>query len=111
MGSAYGKGYVTALISYIAEIGLNQNIIEFEADFAPYQPDQQEAVSNVPTFQYSHSNDFTAGNKKMQGAHVINTSSDPKQTHRLNTFSLQIMSLPTGDYKVIDGKIVPRKND
>lgn len=111
MGAAYGKGYVTALISYIQEIGLNQSIIEFEADFAPYQPDQQEAVNNVPTFQYSHSRDGTAGNKKMQGAYIIDTSSDPKQTHRLHTFSLQIMSLPTGDYEIVNGKIVPKRNN
>lgn len=107
MGAAYGKGYLEALLFYINEMGINNNIIEFEADFAPYQPDQQQADYRVPTFQFSHRKDGVAGNKGMQGAYKIDTNSDPKQTHALSSFIRQIQSLPQGQYVVVDGKIVP----
>jgi len=107
MGAAYAKGYVKALLQYMREHNISTDLLEFEADFAPYQPDQQKAVDGVDTYQFSHSKDPVAGNKKMEGAKYMDTSSDENQTHWMNDFTNQIKNLPEGKYKVVDGKIVP----
>ena len=107
MGAAYAKGYVRALLNYLKEMGISTDIIEFEADFAPYQPTEQKANKEVKTYQFSHSKDKVAGNKKMEGAENMDTSDDKKQDHGISTFMNQINNLPEGKYKIVDGKIVP----
>lgn len=37
----------------------------------------------------------------------MNTSSDKQQGHSIFGFADQIKNLPTGKYKVVDGKLVP----
>lgn len=107
MGGAYAKGYVEALLEYFNKNGIDPSIIEFEADFAPFQPEYQKAVDGIDTYQYSHSKDPVAGNKKMPGAEYKNTSSDKDQGHSINSFYEQINNLATGKYKVENGKIIP----
>jgi len=82
-------------LQYLRDNNLPTDIIEFEADFAPYQPTQQRAVEGVRTFQFSHSKDGWAGNEKMEGAEYMDTSSDKKQTHYIKDFRNQIKYLPT----------------
>ena len=106
MGGAYAKGYITALLEYCKKKGIDPSVIEFEADFAPFQPKAQKAVNGVNTFQFSHSEDRVAGNDKMYGTKYMDTSSDQKQDHSINTFVNQISKLPEGNYKVVDGKII-----
>jgi len=108
MGSAYAKGYVKALLDYCKKHGISTDIIEFEADFAPFQPDQQKANSEVKTYQFSHKKDEVAGNDKMEGAEYMDTSDDNEQGHGINTFMEQIKNLPAGNYKVVNGQIVPQ---
>ena len=110
MGAAYAKGYILALLEYFKANNIPSDIIEFEADFAPFQPDEQMAISGVPTYQYSHNNDGVAGNKRMIGAEYMDTSSDEKQGHSLMDYIDQINNLPAGTYKIEDGKLVPIKN-
>ncbi|GHT70532.1 hypothetical protein FACS1894155_00010 [Bacteroidia bacterium] len=111
MGAAYAKGYVLAIIQRMKMGGYSdefiKNLIEFEADFAPYQPTRQKAVDDVKTYQFSHSKDWTAGNKKMEGSEYMDTSSDKNQTHRIQDFMNQIQNLPEGKHKIENGKIVP----
>ena len=108
MGGAYAKGFIKALQEYMLENGYDPSIIEFEADFAPYQPKDQQAVDGVKTYQFSHSEDWVAGNDEMQGAEYKDTSSDKDQGHRIGTFLDQIMNLPAGNYKVVNGEIVKK---
>lgn len=106
MGGAYAKGYVESFLEYFKNNNISTDFIEFEADFAPYQPTKQKANPKVNTYQFSHSNDRVAGDDKMEGATYMNTSSDKKQDHGINTFMDQIKNLPTGKYKVENGKII-----
>ncbi len=53
MGAAYAKGFIEWLIA----AGVPIELIEFEADFAPYQPSKQKAVLCIDTYQFSHSED------------------------------------------------------
>ncbi|MFV0469119.1 MAG: hypothetical protein ACK5MK_09370 [Dysgonomonas sp.] len=62
-------------------------MIEFEADFAPFQPTDQRAVEGIPTFQYSHRNNFWAGNEPMKRAAQQGTSSDKDQGHGIEIFT------------------------
>lgn len=103
MGAAYAKGFIKGLING----GVPINLIEFEADFAAYQPTKQETVEGIPTYQFSHSEDWLAGNVKMKGAEYENTSSDKSQTHDIKDFMNQINKLPEGKYKIAGDKIVP----
>jgi RHS repeat-associated protein len=111
MGAVYAKGYIQAIIQRMKMDGYSdefiKNLMEFEADFAPYQPKKQKANSNVPTFQFSHSGDWVAGNAQMDGANYMDTSSDQKQTHSINDFWSQVQNLPTGNYTIVNGQIVP----
>ena len=110
MGGAYAKGYVRALKQYISTLPKEQQSqikISFEADFAPFQPTKQQAVDGVNTFQFSHSKDRVAGNKEMDGAYNQDTSSDKGQGHSIFDFFEQVKNLSEGNYKVVNGKIVP----
>ena len=107
MGAAYAKGYVSALVNYFILHDIPLSLLEFEADFALFQPKKQNANIMVPTYQFSHSNDKVAGNDKMWGATQMNTSRDEKQGHGISTFIDQINNLPEGRYKFENGKIVP----
>jgi len=107
MGAAYAKGYVNALLEYFKKHNIPTDFLEFEADFAPYQPTKQKANSEVKTYQFSHKNDKVAGKDKIEGAEYMDTSGDKKQDHGISTFMDQIQKLPEGKYKIVDGKIVP----
>lgn len=110
MGGAYAKGYVQAILAYAKTHKIQGVKIDFEADFAPFQPTKQKAVKDKnlgKTLQFSHSNDPVAGNDSMQGADQINTSDDKDQGHSIFYFMNQISKLPEGKYKVVNGQIVP----
>jgi len=102
MGAAYAKGFVQALLNS----KIDPSIIEFEADFAPFQPTKQTAVKNVDTYQFSHNKDYIAGNKNIKGAKMIDTSSDENQGHSISSFLQQIMNLPQGSYKIEENQII-----
>lgn len=81
MGGAYSKGLAQAL----KDRGYNN--INHEYDYAPFQPYMQDAV--VPTDQYSHWNDFVAGNDYMNGANYHSSSGNswnPLTNHSLQSF-------------------------
>ena len=61
MGAAYAKGFIKGLI----DAGVPINMIEFEADFAPFQPTKQKAIAGVQTYQFSNDNDNIANNKAL----------------------------------------------
>jgi RHS repeat-associated protein len=110
MGGAYAKGYVKAILDYAKEHKINGVKIDFEANFAPFNPSDQKAVKDKnmgKTLQFSHSNDAVAGNAAIPGADQIDTNTDPQQGHSIFNFEQEISKLPTGKYKVVDGKIVP----
>lgn len=110
MGGAYAKGYALAILNYAMKNKIEGVNIAFEADFAPFQPGSQKAIDKDgmgPTFQYGHDDDMVAGNDPMSGATRKDTKKDKDQSHSIYSFMSQIATLPTGTYKVIDGKIVP----
>lgn len=84
--------------------------VEFEADFAPFQPKDQKVVEDKnmgKTLQFSHSKDGVAGNDNEPGADQIDTRDDSNQSHSLFSFENDISKLPSGNYKIVNGKIVP----
>ena len=108
MRSAYSKGFIKALTEYMIKNNIDSSdIIEFEANHAPFQPNQQKVAKDVKALQYSHSNDYIAGSKTIKGAEKQDTSSDSSQDHSISSFEEQIKTLPSGTYKVVNGKIMP----
>jgi len=110
MGGAYAKGYVKALLDYARDHKIEGVKIEFEVDFAPFQPKNQKAIKDKnmgPTKQASHSDDSVAGDDDEPGADKMNTSGDSGQGHSIFDFFDDIKNLPEGTYKVVNGKIVP----
>ena len=110
LGGAYAKGYIKAILDYAKKHKIQGVKVVFEADFAPFQPASQKAVKDKnmgETLQFSHSRDAVAGNDDMPGADQINTSGDSNQSHSISSFEEEISKLPTGNYKVVNGKIVP----
>ena len=108
MGSMYAKGFLSFLVKYLKSMGLSpSDVISFEADFAPFQPKTQKAIQGISTLQFSHGSDFWAGNCPIPGATMINTTEDQSQNHNITSFYEQIKKLPQGNYKVVDGVIVP----
>lgn len=105
MGAAYAKGYAVELQRLFIKLGIPLNVIEFEADFAPYQSESQFTVID-PTYQFSHKRDEVAGNQKMPGSINMDTESDKKQGHAIMDFYDQINNLPQGHYRFVNGKIV-----
>ena len=60
-----------------------------------------------PTIQASH-NDYFAGDNQISGAVQLDTGKDKSSSHSIATFTISdILQLPAGSYKVVDGKIVP----
>lgn len=110
MGAAYAKGYIKALLDYAKQYNIVGVNISFEADFAPFQPDQQKAVKGPgmgATLQFSHSDDGVAGNEPEDGAVQMDTSKDKNQKHDIISFTANdILNLPVGKYKIVNGKIV-----
>ena len=107
MGSAFAKGFATALTEYIQqhpELCNGINIAEY--DFAPFQASFQESVDGVDTYQYSHENDKVAGNEPIKGAQLMNTSNDSDAKHSIGDFYNYIKNLPQGRYTIENGKIV-----
>ena len=97
MGSAYMKGYGSSILKYADDNDISGVYIDFEADFAPYIPTQQKAINHPnmgPTYQFSHNDDFWAGNKPIDGAVIMDTGSDKDQKHELHTFKEQIKNIP-----------------
>ena len=107
MGGAYAKGYVKSLLEYFKKNNISTDFLEFEADFAPYQPTKQQVNPEVDVYQFSHNKDRIAGKDKIEGAEYMDTSGDKKQGHGINTFMEQIKNLPAGRYRVENGQIVP----
>lgn len=110
MGGAYAKGYVKAILNYAKENSIAGVTILFEADFAPFQPKKQKIVKDKnmgATLQFSHSGDNVAGDDPIEGAVIMDTSKDKNQEHAIASFTMNdILNLPAGSYKIIDGKIV-----
>lgn len=113
MGGSYAKGYVQALLEYFKMYNIPIGAIEFEADFAPYQPGEQEAVSGVDTYQFSHENDKIAGDDRIRETFRYSTGkhnhsiTNQLEPHTILSFLNQINNLPAGTYTFVDGKIVP----
>ncbi|MEM1324644.1 MAG: RHS repeat-associated core domain-containing protein [Bacteroidota bacterium] len=64
MGRAFGKGYIKALLDYIENNNIEGVIIEFIADFAPFQPKKQSwSVSDIPLYHFSNEYDNVANNR------------------------------------------------
>jgi len=105
MGGAYGKGYIEAIMDYAKKNNIAGVNVAFEADFAPFQTGQQQAVKGVKTFQYSHK-EMIAGDDPIKGENQMDTSQDKDQSHDISSFMNDIQNLPTGNYKIVDGKIV-----
>ena len=91
---------------------IDPSIIEFEADFAPFQPKKQKAINGVATYQFSHTNDIVAHSEKIEGlfqysAKKYDTKTiDPFESHGIASFWNEIKNLPGGKYKVENGKII-----
>ena len=96
MGAAYGKGYVSALTEYMNENNIPLSTIEFEADFAPFQPEYQKAVEGVKTFQFSHDNDNTAKSKPIKNA-IYNSSTAKDDAHSITSFYPDFDKIPVSN--------------
>ena len=114
MGAAYAKGYIEALKQFLIDNNLPLSLIEFEADFAPFQPTEQEAVKGIKTFQFTNMNDDIANNKWLkspfgiiQGVEKVTIGIEENKKHTIKDFYNMVFKLPEGKYEVIDGKIVP----
>ena len=84
MGGAYTKGFIKGLQDYASQNGLDiSNLIEFEVDFAPFQPTKQQAVKGVRTIVVQHLYDGIAMTGDMPGAETTVTHKDI----RLNGFT------------------------
>ena len=113
MGGAYSKGYVKALLKYAEDNKIKGVKIAFEADFAPFQPDEQRAVKGKnmgSTLQFSHDDDVVAGNKHMNGAVNQDTSDDKNQGHSIFDFMNQVSKLSSGTYNINGIKVTVQGN-
>ena len=69
MGAAYSKGYIKGLQKYAKKHGIDMtNLISYEVDLAPFQPDLQKAADGVTTIVIAHAYDWIAGKEEMEGA-------------------------------------------
>ena len=117
MGSAYAKGFLQAIVNFVKEYPwLCNGLSVSEYDFASFQPEYQEAIEGVDTYQYAHYDDIVAGSEKFKGATysssfagpMFSLSADP---HSLETFKNDIESLPSGRYVFINGKPIKFKGN
>jgi len=77
MGAAFSKGYITAVLEYAKNRGINyENLFQIEVDLAPFQPTKQHPVENVPTYVIQHKFDGVAGTDEMPNAHNFITRKD-----------------------------------
>lgn len=91
MGGAYGKGFARAL----KERGYN---VQHEYDFAPYQPEAQQAV--VPTSQYGHRDDMVtrhnSTHNQIQGSESYSYTTagqGPVGSHQMVSFRNEISTI------------------
>lgn len=105
---------IRAILDYAKANKMAGVVIAFEADFAPFQPWEQTAIVDEnmgPTLQFLHPRDFVASrfaNKGgIEGAQQQDTSKDKAQVHAIRSFINQIFKLPTGNYRVENGEIIP----
>ena len=101
MGGAFGKGYVKAILGYAKENKIAGVKIAFEADFAPFQPGDQSAVSGISTLQFSNDHDGAANSwinpfKATTGAKVM-TNDNKNKGHSIFDFLDKIKYLPAGN--------------
>jgi len=124
MGGTYAKGLTQALTDYVTQnnisaadkLSIGEDAggnkyyakpiigfkIEFEVDFAPFQPNMQSAVKGVKTIQVSHKNDGVVNNgvpiaesteQKISGVEQADYHLDTKDKskgHSIFTFSDEI---------------------
>ena len=107
MGSAYGKGFVKALLEAAKRRGVKGPLITLVADFDPYQANKLSAETNVYTMQYWHGRKKNGprvpgawpylANQWQGGAnqYIEGTSS---ASHYIISFIDQIKSLKEGTY-------------
>jgi hypothetical protein len=118
MGSAFGKGYIKAIINYAKdnpELARGLSVTEY--DFAAFQQNQQSAIPGVPLFQFDNAGDKVVGG--LVG--LLNGSKHAKQQgredgsndnvllgggHSIGDFLNAINSLTEGTYKFINGGFV-----
>ena len=90
MGAAYTKGLIQGMMQFANDnkIDISKNL-EFEVDFAPFQPSEQTPVIEK-TIVFQHSFDGVAGYKPIQGATNIVTHKNPSY-NLFNAFFIQFM--------------------
>ena len=106
-GGAYAKGFAQGLLKYAKEHDIDINI-EFEVDFAPFQPGSQKAVKGVgKTIQVSHIHDNVSNtpepnwtlwggfklkrkNREIEGADEVHYDPDPNKGHSIFDFADEI---------------------
>ncbi len=97
MGAAATKGIIEVFLEYANEKGIAPKI-ELELDLAPFQPNEQEANKEVPTYTISHQYDKLAGLSNMKNAKNFHTRKDKKDSstkteHSINSFKDEVVRL------------------
>ncbi len=97
MGAAATKGLIEAFLEYANEKGIDPKI-EFELDLAPFQPNEQVANKEVPTYTVSHEYDKLAGLSNMKNAKNFHTRKDKKDSstkteHSIDSFKDEVVRL------------------
>jgi hypothetical protein len=119
MGSAFGKGYIKAIIEYAkANPELARGLSITEYDFAAFQQNKQSAIPGVPLFQFDNDGDSVVDGLvgRLNGSkHAKQTGREEKGSndnvsswrgHSIGDFMKAISTLTEGTYKFIDGKFV-----
>ena len=102
MGTAYGKGYVEAILKYFKEKGYTNALVTLEADFDPFQAGSLSIIPNVYTQQFTHNKMFGGdywyiANQKQKG--LENYYNDKQQgSHAITSFFNDISKLKEGTY-------------
>lgn len=65
----------------------------------------------IPTLQFSNDNDRIADNDPIKGAEQVDTSDDNGHGHSIHDFIDQVNKLTAGKYKVVNGIIIPIKEE
>lgn len=111
MGSAYGKGYVTALTELFKMSGYNSSqVIEAIFDFDPYQAGRLIAHSDIPTIQFTHIGSIADHKQRLNTKKDYYIESTESKSHGINTFYNDFISfmnqfntLAPGEYTYSDG--------